>query len=33
MNIEDFNYLDALAKTEVISLEGVYLAERNEGCF
>jgi len=33
MNIEDFNYLDALAKTEIISLEGVYLAERNEGCF
>ena len=33
MNIEDFNFLDALAKTEVISLEGVYLGERSEGCF
>jgi len=33
MNMEDFNFLDAVAKTEVISLEGVFLAERSEGCF
>ena len=33
MNIEDFNFLDALAKTEVISMEGIFLAERSEGCF
>ena len=33
MNIEDFNFLDALAKTEVISMDGIFLAERSEGCF
>jgi hypothetical protein len=33
MNIEDFNFLDALAKTELISMDGIFLAERCEGCF
>lgn len=33
MNIQDFNYLDGIAKTEVLSIMGVYLAERFEGCF
>jgi hypothetical protein len=33
MNIEDFNFLDAMAKTEILSLEGTFLAERSEGCF
>lgn len=33
MDIRDFNILDALSKTELIALEGVFLAERQEGCF
>jgi hypothetical protein len=33
MDIRDFNFMDGMAKTEVLSTEGVYLAERNDGCF
>ncbi len=33
MHIWDFNYMDGMAKTEVLATEGVFLAERNEGCF
>lgn len=33
MNIHDFNFLDGIAKTEVLSMKGIFLAERYEGCF
>jgi len=33
MDIRDFNIMDGMAKTEVLATEGVFLAERNEGCY
>ena len=33
MDIREFNFMDGMTKTEVIAREGVFLAERNEGCF
>jgi hypothetical protein len=33
MDIRDFNFMDGMAKTEVLATEGVFLAERNDGCF
>jgi hypothetical protein len=33
MDIRDFNFMDGLAKTEVLANAGVYLAERLDGCF
>jgi hypothetical protein len=33
MDITDFNFMDGIAKTEVLASEGVFLAERNDGCF
>lgn len=33
MHIKDFNYMDGMAKTEVLATTGVFLAERNDGCF
>ena len=33
MDIRDFNFMDGLSKTEVLATAGVFLAERNDGCF
>ena len=33
MDIRDFNFMDGMAKTEVLATKGVFLAERNDGCF
>jgi hypothetical protein len=33
MDIRDFNFMDGMAKTEVLASEGVYLAERHDGCY
>jgi hypothetical protein len=33
MTIEEFNYLDETMKAEVLSIMGIFLSERNEGCF
>jgi hypothetical protein len=33
MDIRDFNFMDGMAKTEVLASDGVFLAERNDGCF
>jgi hypothetical protein len=33
MDIRDFNFLDGRAKTEVLNTEGVFLAERIDGCY
>jgi len=33
MDIRDFNFMDGMTKTEVLATNGVYLAERNDGCF
>ncbi|HEV3224544.1 MAG TPA: hypothetical protein VGZ90_16810 [Puia sp.] len=33
MHISEFNFMDGMAKTQVLATEGVFLAERNEGCF
>jgi hypothetical protein len=33
MDIRDFNFMDGMAKTEVLTSDGVFLAERNDGCF
>jgi len=33
MSIQDFNYLNGVEKTEVLSIMGVFLGERNDGCF
>ena len=33
MDIRDFNFMDGMTKTQVLSTDGVFLAERNEGCF
>ena len=33
MDIRDFNFMDGMAKTEVLASDGIYLAERNDGCF
>jgi len=33
MDIRDFNFMDGKAKTEVLTTEGVLLAERNDGCY
>jgi hypothetical protein len=33
MDIRDFNFMDGMTKTEVLASEGVFLAERNDGCF
>ena len=33
MDIRDFNFMDGMAKTEVLSTAGVFLAESNDGCF
>jgi hypothetical protein len=33
MDIREFNFMDGVAKAETIATTGVYLAERNDGCF
>jgi hypothetical protein len=33
MDIREFNFMDGMAKTELLAKDGVFLAERNEGCF
>ncbi|HEY4964955.1 MAG TPA: hypothetical protein VII28_01070 [Puia sp.] len=33
MDIREFNFMDGLAKTEALAVAGVFLAERNDGCF
>jgi hypothetical protein len=33
MDIKDFNFMDGMAKTEALATDGVFLAERNDGCF
>jgi hypothetical protein len=33
MDIKDFNFMDGMAKTELLATEGVFLAERDDGCF
>jgi hypothetical protein len=33
MDITDFNFMDGIAKTEILATAGVFLAERNEGCY
>jgi hypothetical protein len=33
MDIRDFNFMDGMTKTQVLATDGVFLAERNEGCF
>ncbi len=33
MDISDFNFMDGMAKTQVLASDGVFLAERNDGCF
>jgi len=33
MDIREFNFMDGMAKTEVLATAGVYLAERVDGCF
>jgi hypothetical protein len=33
MDIRDFNFMDGKTKTEVLTTEGIYLAERNDGCY
>jgi len=33
MDIREFNFMDGMAKTEALTAEGVFLAERNDGCF
>jgi hypothetical protein len=33
MDIRDFNFMDGMAKTEVLASRGVYLAERHDGCY
>ncbi|HVY75851.1 MAG TPA: hypothetical protein VG890_13525 [Puia sp.] len=33
MDIRDFNIMDGIAKTEVLATDGVFLAERTDGCY
>jgi hypothetical protein len=33
MDIKDFDFMDGMAKTEVLANNGVFLAERKDGCF
>ncbi len=33
MTTEDFDYLDSVAKTELLTHSGVFLGTRREGCF
>jgi hypothetical protein len=33
MTINDFEYMDGVAKAEILSLQGVFLATRKDGCF
>jgi hypothetical protein len=33
MGISEFNFMDGMAKTQVLASEGVFLAERSDGCF
>lgn len=33
MDIMDFNFMDGKAKTEVLTTQGVFLAERTDGCY
>jgi hypothetical protein len=33
MDIRDFNFMDGMTKTQVLATDGVFLAERNDGCF
>jgi hypothetical protein len=33
MDIRNFNFMDGMTKTEVLATEGVFLADRNDGCF
>ena len=33
MDIREFNFMDGMAKTEVLASTGVFLAERADGCF
>jgi hypothetical protein len=33
MDIRDFNIMDGMSKTEVLATEGVFLAERTDGCY
>jgi hypothetical protein len=33
MDIREFNFMDGKAKTEVLTTEGVFLSERNDGCY
>jgi hypothetical protein len=33
MKIEDFNYMDSIGKTELLTMQGVFLGTRKDGCF
>jgi hypothetical protein len=33
MHISEFNFMDGMDKTQVLATEGVYLAEREDGCY
>ena len=33
MTIDDFNYMDSIAKTELLTMQGVFLGTRKDGCF
>ena len=33
MTIDDFNCMDSLAKTEWLTMEGIFLGTRKDGCF
>ena len=33
MDIRDFNVMDGMAKTEILATDGVFLAERTDGCY
>ncbi|HMH31495.1 MAG TPA: hypothetical protein VK543_00605 [Puia sp.] len=33
MTMQDFDYMDGIAKTEILSLMGIFLGTRRDGCF
>jgi hypothetical protein len=33
MDIREFNFMDGMSKTEVLASDGIFLAERTDGCF
>ena len=33
MTIDDFNYMDSISKTELLTMRGVFLGTRKDGCF